>query len=120
MELWNRTNAVFDYLPLAATIDDVIFCVHGGIPRPLQGLQSTSVTMIDQIPVPYTLTPNIQPGEDLAVKQVVTPRRQPAGAASRSQRVWRGRAGTGSGVLRTKGGGRVHGQQPAHPYSESA
>ncbi|KAK8808899.1 hypothetical protein WA588_004537 [Blastocystis sp. NMH] len=72
MELWNRTNAVFDYLPLAATIDDVIFCVHGGIPRPLQGLSATSITLIDHIPAPYSLLPNIQPGEDLAVKQVVT------------------------------------------------
>ena len=71
-QIWEKTNAVFDYLPLAATIDDVIFCVHGGIPRPLQGLQSTSVTMIDQIPVPYTLTPNIQP-EDLPPSNSLSP-----------------------------------------------
>ena len=71
-QIWEKTNAVFDYLPLAATIDDVIFCVHGGIPRPLQGLSATSITLIDHIPAPYSLLPNIQPGEDLAVKQVVT------------------------------------------------
>jgi len=33
--VWESTNQVFDRMPLAAVIDQDIFCVHGGIPRPL-------------------------------------------------------------------------------------
>jgi len=31
--IWEETNQVFDRMPLAAVIDQDIFCVHGGIPR---------------------------------------------------------------------------------------
>lgn len=31
--LWEAFNACFDVMPLAATIDNEIFCVHGGVPR---------------------------------------------------------------------------------------
>ncbi|OTF73023.1 hypothetical protein BLA29_000305 [Euroglyphus maynei] len=30
---WDLTNRLFDRLPLSATIDDTIFCAHGGIPH---------------------------------------------------------------------------------------
>lgn len=33
--IWEACNQVFDRLPLAAVIDQDIFCVHGGIPRPI-------------------------------------------------------------------------------------
>eukprot|EP00668_Euglena_longa_P044149 GGOE01058750.1.p1 GENE.GGOE01058750.1~~GGOE01058750.1.p1 ORF type:complete len:641 (-),score=188.07 GGOE01058750.1:450-2312(-) len=32
-DLWEMVNRVFDVMPIAAIVDDRIFCVHGGIPR---------------------------------------------------------------------------------------
>ena len=49
--VWRLANSVFDYLPFAATIDDVIFCVHGGIPRPLAP-NTTALESIGSIPCP--------------------------------------------------------------------
>ena len=71
-EIWNHVNQVFNYLPLAATIDDVIFCVHGGIPRPFPGMQATTINLIDHIPSPYELVPSPQPGESQEMKQMIT------------------------------------------------
>eukprot|EP00669_Euglena_mutabilis_P002120 TRINITY_DN12712_c0_g1_i1.p1 TRINITY_DN12712_c0_g1~~TRINITY_DN12712_c0_g1_i1.p1 ORF type:complete len:471 (+),score=153.46 TRINITY_DN12712_c0_g1_i1:135-1547(+) len=36
-ELWWRINQVFNFLPLAAILDDQVFCAHGGVPRPGPG-----------------------------------------------------------------------------------
>jgi hypothetical protein len=33
-QVWETVNQVFDRLPLAGVIDNDIFCVHGGLPRP--------------------------------------------------------------------------------------
>ena len=33
--VWEATNQTFDRMPLSAVIDQDIFCVHGGIPRPV-------------------------------------------------------------------------------------
>lgn len=30
-EVWEKINEVFNYMPIAATINDVLFCVHGGL-----------------------------------------------------------------------------------------
>jgi len=35
--IWEQANLVFDRMPLAAVIDQDIFCVHGGIPRHVSG-----------------------------------------------------------------------------------
>eukprot|EP00549_Striatella_unipunctata_P025596 CAMPEP_0118707456 /NCGR_PEP_ID=MMETSP0800-20121206/21229_1 /TAXON_ID=210618 ORGANISM="Striatella unipunctata, Strain CCMP2910" /NCGR_SAMPLE_ID=MMETSP0800 /ASSEMBLY_ACC=CAM_ASM_000638 /LENGTH=512 /DNA_ID=CAMNT_0006610315 /DNA_START=360 /DNA_END=1898 /DNA_ORIENTATION=- len=34
-QVWENCNQVFDRMPLSAVIDQDIFCVHGGIPRPI-------------------------------------------------------------------------------------
>lgn len=36
-QVWEAVNQVFDRLPLAGVIDNDIFCVHGGFPRPVKG-----------------------------------------------------------------------------------
>ncbi|KAL3668244.1 hypothetical protein V7S43_006339 [Phytophthora oleae] len=33
--VWHQLNNAFDRLPVAAVIDNDVFCVHGGIPRPI-------------------------------------------------------------------------------------
>ena len=33
--MWEAVNGYFDTLPLAASIDGSVFCVHGGIPQEL-------------------------------------------------------------------------------------
>ncbi|KAE9359174.1 hypothetical protein PF008_g2344 [Phytophthora fragariae] len=35
--VWHQLNNAFDRLPVAAVIDNDVFCVHGGIPRPIEG-----------------------------------------------------------------------------------
>lgn len=49
---------MFSHLPLAATIDDSIFCVHGGIPQSLDGEQSVRINTLNQIPVPLVIEPS--------------------------------------------------------------
>jgi serine/threonine-protein phosphatase 4 catalytic subunit len=41
--VWRFCTELFDYLPLAAIIDNTVFCVHGGL--------SPSISTIDEIKV---------------------------------------------------------------------
>ncbi|CAH0405048.1 unnamed protein product [Chilo suppressalis] len=50
-KVWNAINNVFDALPLAAVVDDKVFCCHGGIPPPWV---CPLITAIDKVPVPLT------------------------------------------------------------------
>ncbi|CAM9963654.1 unnamed protein product [Ascophyllum nodosum] len=54
--VWESCNAVFDRLPLAGVIDNDVFCVHGGIPRPLTGSKSR-VQDIMCVPSVASVTP---------------------------------------------------------------
>ena len=47
--LWARFNDVFQYMPLAAVIDNKVFCVHGGL-----GPHISTIGQIEQAPRPLT------------------------------------------------------------------
>jgi serine/threonine-protein phosphatase 4 catalytic subunit len=38
LNIWKYCTDIFDYLPLAAVIDDKILCVHGGLSPNIQNL----------------------------------------------------------------------------------
>ncbi|XP_052234478.1 uncharacterized protein LOC127847015 [Dreissena polymorpha] len=50
LQLWEAINDCFDVMPVAATVDDKIFCVHGGIPTP--ELDGGYVESINKVPHP--------------------------------------------------------------------
>lgn len=37
-QMWSSINRTFDYMPVAATIDDIIFCTHGGLSPSLRNM----------------------------------------------------------------------------------
>ncbi|PIK39736.1 Serine/threonine-protein phosphatase BSU1 [Apostichopus japonicus] len=49
-QVWDAINTCFDAMPIAALVDDKIFCVHGGVPSPETGFKVLSD--INSIPVP--------------------------------------------------------------------
>jgi hypothetical protein len=50
-QVWEAVNQVFDRMPLAGVIDNDIFCVHGGFPRPVRdGDMSSQVEDILSLP----------------------------------------------------------------------
>ena len=48
--IFSRLNTLFEYLPLAAVVGDLILCVHGGIGQTWRALEE-----IDQVPRPITI-----------------------------------------------------------------
>ncbi|CAH2067684.1 unnamed protein product, partial [Iphiclides podalirius] len=49
VKIWESINDVFDVLPLAAVVDDKVFCCHGGIPPPWICARASA---IERVPVP--------------------------------------------------------------------
>lgn len=68
--VWEIANRVFDRMPLASIIDNSIFCVHGGIPKPLNPSYGGRVQAIRNLPCPIDVQPPIEdhttPSNDLA------------------------------------------------------
>ncbi|KAK3084884.1 hypothetical protein FSP39_020780 [Pinctada imbricata] len=50
LQIWEAVNECFDAMPIAATVDDKIFCVHGGIPSPEN--DGGYIENINKVPVP--------------------------------------------------------------------
>ena len=50
VKAWQRLNELFNWLPLAAVIEDRVLCMHGGIGRSI-----TSIEQIEQLQRPVTM-----------------------------------------------------------------
>lgn len=68
--IWESCNQVFDRMPLAAVIDQDIFCVHGGIPRPV-GMNTTRIQDILTVPRVAGINPPYE-HEDEQYQQVAS------------------------------------------------
>jgi len=58
--VWEEVNQVFDRLPLAATIDKDIFCVHGGIPRLPSVEHASEIEAINSVPTVAGIMPSFK------------------------------------------------------------
>jgi diadenosine tetraphosphatase ApaH/serine/threonine PP2A family protein phosphatase len=63
--VWEQTNQVFDRLPLAAVIDQDVFCVHGGIPRPIHHTSDSRIQDILSVPKVAGVNPPYEHEDDI-------------------------------------------------------
>ena len=48
-DVWKNCNEVFDYLPLAAIINNKVFCVHGGLSPSVLSIQDVRKIILKKI-----------------------------------------------------------------------
>ncbi|KAJ1423363.1 Metallo-dependent phosphatase-like protein [Ochromonadaceae sp. CCMP2298] len=70
-EIWEECNQTFDRLPLAAVIDHEIFCIHGGLPRPVDHEGMTEIESILAMPNIVSIMPPYEHEEEW-MRQVAT------------------------------------------------
>jgi len=73
--VWETVNTFFDTLPLAASIDGKVFCVHGGIPRSLC-TEEASLDMIRQVENPLRFASNNRMVYDMLWSDPTPPARE--------------------------------------------
>lgn len=61
--IWEECNLAFDRLPLSAVIDKNIFCIHGGIPRPMTNFRN-EIEAINSLPHVLSIMPGYEFEED--------------------------------------------------------
>lgn len=69
-DVWEQCNQAFDRMPLTAVIDHDIFCIHGGIPRPVPGFES-EIQAIMALPSVIGIMPAFEHEEEW-MKQVAS------------------------------------------------
>ena len=69
--IWEECNKAFDRLPLSSVIDHEIFCIHGGIPRPVSEHRN-EVQAILSVPNVASVMPAYE-HESEWTKQVIYP-----------------------------------------------
>ena len=56
--VWEAVNQVFDCMPMAAVVDEQVFCVHGGFPREMAMPGGPSVLeALSDLPCPCSISP---------------------------------------------------------------
>jgi hypothetical protein len=79
-QLWDQVNSAFDRLPLAATIDNDVFCVHGGIPRPpMMSSSPQAAAMLSEIQrLPAVASLDALPGSSGSRQRSLSPTASPS------------------------------------------
>ena len=58
IKAWTRLNGLFNWLPLAASIEDRVLCMHGGIGRSIHSVEQIEELQVGQA---AAVTPAMSP-----------------------------------------------------------
>lgn len=70
--VWEEINQCFDRLPLSAVIDHDIFCIHGGIPRPVADHEN-AIQAILSMPNVAAVNPCYEHETDVTQQVMISP-----------------------------------------------